>query len=117
MPPFGFFDYVTLQKNALTVISDSGTITEETDILNLNSITIRNEHERPEGMDAGTLIMSGLNSEDVLNSVKVILDSNQEVFSKRQRIDDYQVENISKKMVKIVYSYTGFINRNVWGKI
>ena len=117
MPPFGFFDYVTLQKNALTVISDSGTITEETDILNLNSITIRNEHERPEGMDAGTLIMSGLNSEDVLNSVKVILDSNQEVFSKRQRIDDYQAENISKKIVKIVYSYTGFINRNVWGKI
>ena len=67
-------------------------------------------------MDAGTLIMSGLNSEDVLNSVKVILDSIQ-VFSKRQRIDDYQVENISKKMVNIVYSYTGFINRNVWGKI
>jgi UDP-N-acetyl-L-fucosamine synthase len=116
MKPFGFYDYMFLQMNALCVISDSGTIFEESSILNLPSITIRNAHERPEGMDEATLIMSGLKKDDVLRSIEVVLqqrDENPEIISK---VKDYDVMNASKKILRIVLSYTNYINRTVWKK-
>lgn len=116
LKPFGFYDYMFLQMNSLCVISDSGTIFEESSILNLPSITIRNAHERPEGMDEATLIMSGLKKEDVLRSIKVILqqrNENPEIISK---VKDYDVMNASKKILRIVLSYTNYVNRTVWKK-
>lgn len=114
--PMGFFDYVKLQKESLCIVSDSGTITEESTILNLPAITIRQAHERPEGMDEGVLIMSDLNAESVLNSISITLeqyDKNSRVFN---IVGDYDVDNVSKKMVKIIHSYTGYVNRTVWRK-
>lgn len=116
LKPFGFYDYMSLQINALCVVSDSGTIFEESSILNLPSITIRNAHERPEGMDEATLIMSGLKKDDVLRSIEVVLqqrDENPEIISK---VKDYDVMNASKKILRIVLSYTNYINRTVWKK-
>ncbi len=116
LKPFGFYDYMFLQMNALCVISDSGTIFEESSILNLPSITIRNAHERPEGMDEATLIMSGLKKEDVLRSIKVILQQRNENPKIISKVKDYDVMNASKKILRIVLSYTNYINRTVWKK-
>lgn len=117
LKPFGFSDYIKLQMEALCVLSDSGTVTEEASLLNLPAITIRNTHERPEGMDEATLIMSGLNPENVLDSVKVIIDHHLHSPSFRRVIDDYaNAGNVSKKVLRIVLSYTDFVNRVVWGK-
>ena len=115
LKPFGFCDYIKLQQNALCVISDSGTITEEASILNLNAINIRNAHERPEGMDAGTLIMCGLKVGDVLNSVKITINQEKK-FRQKKIIQDYNVDYVSKKILQIVLSYTNYINQTVWKK-
>jgi UDP-N-acetylglucosamine 2-epimerase len=114
--PFGFFDYIKLQKNAFCVISDSGTITEESSILNFPAVTIRQAHERPEGMDEGTLIMCGLQSEGVLAAIKVVTEQFNEDRNGFKIIGDYNVENVSKKVVRIILSYTEYINRTVWFK-
>lgn len=116
LKPLGFFDYIKLQQKAFCVISDSGTITEESSILYFPAITIRQAHERPEGMDEGTLIMSGLKKESVINSIDVVTSQ----FDKKKRsfkeISDYNTENVSKKVVRIILSYTDYINRTVWSK-
>jgi UDP-N-acetylglucosamine 2-epimerase len=114
--PFGFFDYIKLQMEALCVVSDSGTITEEASMLNLPAITIRNAHERPEGMDAGTLIMSGLKKERVLDAVKIILLQHEKLIDKSNTltIDDYEVKQVSRKLLRIVASYVDYIKRTVW---
>lgn len=117
LKPFGFFDYLKLQLNAFCVISDSGTITEESSILSFPAITIRNAHERPEGMDEGTLIMSGLRPEKVLEAIKVTVGQYEEVEKPFSIVKDYDVENVSKKVVKIILSYTDYINRVVWKKL
>jgi UDP-N-acetylglucosamine 2-epimerase (non-hydrolysing) len=116
MKPLGFFEYVKLEKNALCVLSDSGTITEESSILQFPVVTIREAHERPEGMDEGTLIMTGLKPKTVLDAVKVVIAQNKEgaVF---RLIPDYDVDNVSKKVLRIILSYTEYINRTVWFKI
>ena len=114
--PMGFFDYVKLQKESLCIVSDSGTITEESTVLNLPAITIRQAHERPEGMDEGVLIMSDLNAESVLNSISITLDQHDDKIRAFNIVGDYDVDNVSKKMVKIIHSYTGYINRTVWRK-
>ena len=116
LKPFGFYDYMFLQMNALCVVSDSGTIFEESSILNLPSITIRNAHERPEGMDEASLIMSGLKKDDVLRSVKVILKQREEKSECIHKVKDYDVDNASKKILRIVLSYTNYVNRTVWKK-
>ena len=115
LKPFGFFDYVKLQMEAFCVLSDSGTITEEASLLNLPAITVRNAHERPEGMDEGVLIMSGLKAERVLDAVEVI--TRQHAAAQVPRVvPDYQVEQVSRKVLRIVLSYVDFVNRVVWSK-
>jgi UDP-N-acetylglucosamine 2-epimerase (non-hydrolysing) len=113
--PFGFFDYICLQKNAFCVLSDSGTITEESSLLGFPAITTRNIHERPEGNDEATLIMSGYDKERVLKAVEVI--SSQIDHDKTLKvIDDYDVDNVSKKVVRIILSYTEYVNEFIWKK-
>lgn len=114
LKPLGFFDYIKLQMNAFCVLSDSGTITEESSILKFPAITIRKAHERPEGMDEGTLIMSGLNYERMINSIDIVVgQSNDEPMV---IVNDYDTENVSKKIVRCIVSYIDYINRTVWRK-
>ncbi len=114
--PFGFFDYNKLQLEAYCVVSDSGTITEESSLLNLPAITIRNAHERPEGMDVGTLIMSGLKKERVLDSIRVIVAQYNRDHRVMLPVPDYEVGSVSKQVLRIVLSYTDYVNRTVWHK-
>jgi len=114
LKPLGFFDYVKLQMKAFCVISDSGTITEESSILDFPAVTIRQAHERPEGMDEGVLIMSGLKAERVLHSIEIV--TSQQAGKERQFriVEDYDTENVSKKVVRIIMSYIDYVNRTVW---
>jgi UDP-N-acetylglucosamine 2-epimerase (non-hydrolysing) len=112
--PFGFFDYINLQMNAFCVISDSGTITEESSILKFPAITIRQAHERPEGMDQGTLVMSGLKEDLILESINLVTSNTNQKHIKI--VPDYDVDNVSKKLIRIILSYTDYINRTVWHK-
>lgn len=114
--PFGFFDYIKLQMEALCVVSDSGTITEEASLLNLPAITIRNAHERPEGMDVGTLIMSGLKRDRVLDAIKVIVAQHDRSKRVMQPVRDYEVGPVSKQLLRVVFSYIDYVNRTVWRK-
>ena len=114
--PYGFHEYNKLQLNALCVISDSGTIAEEGSILNLPAVTIRQAHERPEGMDEGTVIMSGLKKERVLDCVKTAIAHNNIEPRAIKMIKDYDVDNVSKKVLRIILSYTDYVNRTVWHK-
>lgn len=114
--PLGFFDYIKLQMNAYCVVSDSGTLTEESSILGFPAITIRQTHERPEGMDEGTLIMSGLNKISVLNAIEIIKKQDADYNPGFRIVSDYNVDNVSKKVVRIIASYTDYINRTVWSK-
>lgn len=116
MKPFGFCDYIKLQMEARCVISDSGTITEEASLLNLPAITIRNAHERPEGMDAGTLIMSGLKKERVLDAIRVTIAHHQMDERRVKTVEDYENPFVSTQVLKIVLSYVDYINRTVWSQ-
>ena len=116
LKPMGFFDYISLQKNSCCVISDSGTITEEASILNFPAIMIRMAHERPEGMDEGTVIMSGIEKERVIESVNVVVSQYKENPKSIRIINDYNVENVSIKVVRIILSYIDYVNRTVWKK-
>lgn len=112
--PYGFFDYIKLQKNAFCVVSDSGTIAEESSLLKFPAITIRQAHERPEAMDEGTVIMAGLNKNNIVNSIKVTRSYFDEKTSPFKTVEDYDVENVSKKVIKIILSYKSFVNRVTW---
>jgi UDP-N-acetylglucosamine 2-epimerase (non-hydrolysing) len=114
--PFGLLDYIKLQMSAFCILSDSGSITEEASLLNLPAITIRNAHERPEGMDEGTLIMSGLKAERVLESVTVVTSQHQRDNRVMGVVKDYQGGAVSKQVVRVVLSYIDYINRTVWFK-
>ena len=114
MKPFSFSDYVKLQMEALCVLSDSGTITEEASILHLPAITIRNAHERPEGMDVGTLMMTGLKKDKVLHAVKVILADHDRDNRLIPPVQDYEADLVSKKLVRVVLSYIDYVKKNVW---
>jgi len=114
LKPVGFFDYIKLQQSAFCVLSDSGTITEESSILSFPAIMIRKAHERPEGMDEGTLIMSGLKTERIIESIEVV--TKQHKINPPHIIKDYDVENVSIKVTRIILSYIDYINRTVWKK-
>lgn len=114
--PFGFLDYIKLQMNAKCTLSDSGTITEESSILNFPAVTIRNAHERPEGNDEGTLIMCGYKKDRVLDAVRVVTSQFELEPKSIKLIKDYDVDNVSKKVVRIILSYTDYVNEKVWHK-
>jgi len=114
--PYGFHEYNKLQMEAFCVISDSGTIAEEGSLLNIPAITIRQAHERPEGMDEGTLIMAGLKKERVLQAIEVVTKQHDDNHRPMKVVADYDVDNVSKKVVRIILSYTDYINRTVWKK-
>jgi len=114
LKPLGLLDYVKLQMNAYCTVSDSGTITEESSILSFPAVTIRQAHERPEGMDEGTLIMCGLRAESVIRAIDVVTSQ----VSGDQRnfclVPDYDVDNVSRKVLRIIMSYIDYVNRTVW---
>lgn len=116
LKPLGFPDYVKMQMNAACVISDSGTITEESSILGFPAVTIRQAHERPEGMDEGTLIMCGLQADRVIESIEVVTSQFAESSCRFRTVGDYDVDNVSHKVLRIILSYTDYVNRTVWKK-
>jgi len=116
LKPMGFFEYIKLQQNAKCVISDSGTITEESSILSFPAIMIRAAHERPEGMDEGAVIMSGIRKDRILESIGVVIKQFEFEGNSFRIIQDYNVENVSVKVVRIILSYIDYVNRTVWRK-
>lgn len=116
LKPFSFSDYVKLQMEAFCVLSDSGTITEEASLLNLPAVTIRSVHERPEGMDEGTLVMSGLKPEGVLNAVRIVTQQHNKTERQFRVVPDYEAGSVSKKVLRVVLSYVDYVNRLVWSK-
>ncbi|GGE39828.1 UDP-N-acetyl glucosamine 2-epimerase [Agaricicola taiwanensis] len=111
--PFRFFDYVKLEMNAACVISDSGTLTEEASILGFPSVMIRNAHERPEGMDEATVVMSGLAPDSILAAVTLAMQQHERGFRPRL-VEDYAADLVSTKVVRIIFSYAGYVRRTVW---
>jgi UDP-N-acetylglucosamine 2-epimerase (non-hydrolysing) len=112
--PLGLFDYISLQMAAFCVLSDSGTITEEASLLNLPAVTLRNAHERPEGMDEGTLVMSGLKKERVMQAVRMVTGQHDRTRRVFPVVKDYLGGPVSKQVARIVLSYTDYVDRTVW---
>lgn len=114
LKPFGFFDYNFLQMNSYCTISDSGTIFEEASILNFPAVTIRNSHERPEGIESGSVVASGINKKNIFNSIVIAINNFDQ--NKPTSVKDYEVNDVSINIVKIISSYINFINEKTWYK-
>jgi UDP-N-acetylglucosamine 2-epimerase (non-hydrolysing) len=116
LKPLGFFDYVKLQLHARIVLSDSGSISEEASILNIPALNIREAHERPEAMEEAPVMMVGLNPERILQAIQLIEQNGGSGQNSLRMVADYQMPNVSEKVVRILHSYTDYVNRTVWKK-
>lgn len=114
LKPLGFLDYVKLQMNAYCVLSDSGTLTEESSILGFPAVMIRQAHERPEGMDEAVVIMADLKPARILDAIDLSVAHYAGGKKPFRVVDDYTAENVSQKIVRIIVSYTDYVNRTVW---
>jgi UDP-N-acetylglucosamine 2-epimerase (non-hydrolysing) len=114
IPPLGFFDYVKLQQNAFIVLSDSGTISEESAMMGFPAVSIRTSTERPEAIDAGTIVLGGITEEQILNSIEI--SSKLPVADVTNLPTEYNVTNTSERVVKVIQSYTSIVDRVIWNK-